>query len=49
MTWPLQFLIPYDVWRCEGSYARWLELREVTGFFWEIGKFGDWVVVEVIE
>ena len=49
MTWPMRFLIPYEVWRYEGAFSKWLQLREISGFFWEVDHYDDYVIVEVMD
>lgn len=49
MVHTLRLEIPYYIWRCEGSYREWLKDRGVTGFFWEVDRYGDFVTIEVID
>lgn len=45
----LRLMVPRNVWADEWAFTRWLELHAITGFFWEVCRYGDLIVIEVID
>jgi len=46
---PLWIQVPYQTWRCQGAFRRWLEQHGVTGFFWEVAWHDGLVTIEVFD
>lgn len=46
---PTRIQVPYEIWRCEGPFARYLAWREITGFFWEVDRNKEYVTIEVFD
>lgn len=45
----LHFLVPYDIWQYEDLFAQWLGRRQITGFFWEVARHDDFMIIEVMD
>lgn len=46
---PLRFYIPTHIYDDEAEFSFWLRVRRIYDPFWEVVRYHDWVVIEVIE
>ena len=44
----LVLMVPRNIWADEWAFSRWLKRKGITEFFWEVSRYPDYVMVEVI-
>jgi len=49
MTHVIRLEVPYEIWRVQAAFRKWLAWREITGFFWEVDHYDGYVTIEVFD